>query len=266
MSESHKTTSDNKTLIITGASRGLGAAAARCALELGANVVLSARSAGGLRATAAQAGAEGERTLVVPGDVSRAEDCQELVQKAVARFGRLDAIVNNAGVIAPIAPLAAAEPEAWQRNIAVNLVGPFYLMHFALPQLRPRRGRVVNVSSGAAVRPTPGWSAYCAAKAALNHLTAVLAEEEPDVVALALRPGVVDTEMQETIREEGRSGMPRERHQRFVRYHETGQLLPPELPGRALATLALFAPHAWSGAFLQWDEARVQALVEAHDG
>src|SRR5690606_25300514 len=97
----------------------------------------------------------------------------------------------------------------------------------------------------------------------LNHFTRVLAAEEPEIVALTFRPGVVDTAMQQTIREEGGQGMTAESHQKFKQYHETGELLPPERPGRALATLALAAPPQWSGEFIGWGEERVQALVAA---
>lgn len=251
-------------ILVTGASRGLGAATAQILFEMGATVVLNARSAGALQELAGQADPHGERSLVVPGDVSDEGACEELVNKTVARFGRLDGLINNAGVLQPIEPLGEEEPAAWRQNIAVNLLGPYYLIHHALPHLRASRGRVVNVSSGAALSPVPGWSAYSVAKAAINMLTRALAEEAPEVVSLALRPGVVDTAMQAAIREEGASGMPAERHRRFVQYHQQGELLPPEKPGRALATLALYAPPAWSGEFLQWDEPKVAALVASH--
>lgn len=251
-------------IIITGASRGLGAATAQILFEMGAAVVLNARSADALHALAEQADPGGERSLVVPGDVGDEAACRELVDATVARFGRLDGLINNAGVLQPIAPFGAEQPAAWRQNIAVNLLGPYTLIHHALPHLRASRGRVVNVSSGAAASPVPGWSAYSVAKAAINMLTRALAEEVPPVTSLALRPGVVDTAMQATIREEGAAGMPAERHQRFVHYHRRGELLPPELPGRALATLALYAPHEWSGDFLPWDEPKVAALVARH--
>ena len=249
------------TIIVTGASRGLGAATAQILGERDANVVLNARSSDDLQEVAARIDPQGKRVLVAAGDVSRQDDCRDLVQQTMDRFGRLDALINNAGVLHPIAPIAAADPRQWAENVTVNLVGPFYLVHHALPHLRQSRGRVINISSGAAVRATRGWSAYCAAKAALNHFTRVLAAEEPDIVSLAFRPGVVDTAMQRTIREEGADGMPSESYQKFRHYHETGDLLPPDVPGRALAVLALHAPHDWSGDFVAWDEERVQTLL-----
>lgn len=250
------------TVIVTGASRGLGAATAQILGECGANVVLNARSVDDLQEVAGQIDPGGQQVLVAAGDVSREDDCRTLVRQTMARFGRLDALINNAGVLQPIAPIAAANPQQWAKNVSVNLVGPFILAHYALPHLRQSRGRIINVSSGAAVSVTAGWSAYCAAKAGLNHFTRVLAAEEPDVVALSFRPGVVDTAMQRTIREEGAGGMPSESHQKFRRYHEEGELLAPDVPGRALAAMALHAPADWSGDFVTWDEERVQALIE----
>jgi NAD(P)-dependent dehydrogenase (short-subunit alcohol dehydrogenase family) len=203
----------------------------------------------------------GGAALVVPGDISRAEDCQELVSSAVGAYGRIDALVNNAAVLEPIAPISEAEPAEWKRNLTVNVLGPMILTQAALPYLRRNNGRVINVSSGAAQRPIPGAAVYSLAKAALNQFTRALAVEEKEITAIAVRPGVVDTDMQVAIRQDGRRGMPEETHARFTCYHESGQLLPPEAPGRALAALALFAPREWSGQFLSWDEKRVWELV-----
>jgi NAD(P)-dependent dehydrogenase (short-subunit alcohol dehydrogenase family) len=253
-----------ETILITGASRGLGAATARLAAQLGANVVLAARSEDDLRAVARQIEAKGGQARIAVGDVSRQEDCQWMVDKALQAFGRLDAVVNNAGVLGPIAPLGEADPEAWAGNLAINVNGPFMVTRAALPHLRRQRGRVMNVSSGAAINAMPGWGAYCVAKAALNHLTRILAEEEPEITAIAFRPGVVDTAMQATIREEGERGMTPEGYARFMRYYERGELLPPEAPGCALAVLALHAPHEWSGAFVAWDDEQVQSLVRRY--
>jgi NAD(P)-dependent dehydrogenase (short-subunit alcohol dehydrogenase family) len=103
--------------------------------------------------------------LPLTGDVAREPDCRRVVADTVDRFGRLDALINNAGILGPVARLADADPGEWQYNLAVNLLGPFYLARAAIPHLRSTRGRIVNVSSGAAVKAIEGWSAYCVAKA-----------------------------------------------------------------------------------------------------
>jgi NAD(P)-dependent dehydrogenase (short-subunit alcohol dehydrogenase family) len=251
-------------VIVTGASRGLGAATARLAAQLGAGVALVARSAGDLEQVAREIRDAGGQALPLEGDVTRMEDCERVVAGTVERFGGLDALVNNAGILEPIAPLAEMEAGAWEKNWAVNVLGPALMTRVALPHLRKRQGRILNVSSGAAVHAIPGWGAYCLAKAAINQFGRMLAAEEPEVTCLSFRPGVVDTAMQATIRREGARGMPGEVHERFVRYHQAGELLPPEAPGCGLAVLALYAPRAWSGEFLSWDEEQVQALVRRY--
>jgi len=252
------------TIIITGASRGLGAATARIAAGLGANVVLNARAADDLARVAQAIRDAGGTALAIAGDVSRAADCEKLVATAVSEFGRVDAVVNNAGILEPLARLADADPDAWRQNWAVNVLGPLLVTQAALPYLRAVHGRVINVSSGAAVKAYAGWGAYCVAKGALNQFNQVLAMEEARLTAIAFRPGVVDTAMQSAIRETGADAMTDELHAQFMRLHAGGELLPPETPGRALAVLALYADSAWSGEFLQWDDERVQALVARH--
>jgi NAD(P)-dependent dehydrogenase (short-subunit alcohol dehydrogenase family) len=252
------------TVIISGASRGLGAATARIAGQMRANVALMARSGDELAGVAQEIEQTGGRALVIVGDVRQPADCQRAITETISHFDGVDALVNNAGLLTPIAPIADGEPQAWEANWAVNLLGPVMLTQAALPHLRQRNGRVINVSSGAAINVIPGWAAYSAAKAALNHLTRILAEEEPDITAIAFRPGVIDTAMQATIPREGASGMPEEVYARFVRYHESGELLPPEVPGCALVILAFYAPHEWSGAFLPWNNEDVQSLVRQY--
>lgn len=250
-----------QTVVVTGASRGLGAAIARLAAQLGANVVLNARSVGDLEQVAQNIRKAGGTALIAAGDVSQPEECQAVVKQAIERFGRIDALVNNAGMLEPLEPLANITLDAWQQNLAVNLLGPIVLTQAALPHLRESNGRVINVSTGAALDPIVGAAAYSVAKAALNQFTRALAGEERDITAIAFRPGVVDTEMQALIRRTGEEGMPPEVYESFVRYHREGDLLPPETPGRAGAILALYVPRAWSGEFLSWNADKVQALV-----
>lgn len=254
----------NPTVIVTGASQGLGAAAARLVAQLGASVVLMARTEDSLQAVAGEIEQAGGQALVVAGDVSRPEDCRLVVERAVERFDGIDSLVNNAGILEPIGPIREADPEAWNKSWAVNVLGPVMMCQAALPYLRRSKGRVINVSSGAATNAIEGWGAYCLSKAAINHLTRMLAVEEPDVISIAVRPGVVDTEMQKTIRQRGAEGMPQAEYERFVSYHEQGELLPPEVPGCTLAVLAIHARREWSGEFMPWDHPEIQSLVRRY--
>ncbi len=241
-------------ILVTGASRGIGAATVQHLLDKGCRVAGAARSPAPLEAMAA---ASGDRFWPMTGDVSRGADCRRLVDDTVARFGRLDALVNNAGILGPVARLADAAPEAWEHNLAVNLLGPFHLAQAAIPHLRASHGRIVTVSSGAAVKAIEGWSAYCVAKAAVTHLTRLLAAEESAIVSVALRPGVVDTGMQAQIREEGAAAMTSEKTDYFKRLKSDGELLDPAVPARRIAWLALNAHRDLSGRFLDYDDPQI---------
>ena len=249
--------SENPVVIVSGASSGVGAAAARWLASTGAAVTLISRSESALQSVAKEVKRLGGAPLVCKADISDAGACRATLLKTLDRFGRLDALVNNAGIIAPIAPVASADTERWQYNIAVNLLGPFYLAREAIAELRKQRGRIVNVSSGAATRAIEHVSAYCAAKAALNHFTRVLAAEEPRLTVMSVRPGVVDTRMQETIRRNGPGAMTAEQVAYYQNLKLRGELEAPEVPGRAIAWLALHGPAEFSGQFLDYDDPHI---------
>jgi NAD(P)-dependent dehydrogenase (short-subunit alcohol dehydrogenase family) len=245
---------EKPVVIVSGASRGLGAATARWLAKAGAAVTLFARSSDALEAVAKDVQQLGGAALICEGDVSDAGTCRIAVAKTLERFGRLDAVVNNAGMVEPLAPVGGSDVDRWQYNIAVNLLGPFYLIRAAIAELREQRGRIVNVSSGAATISIENASAYCAAKAALNHFSRVLAAEEPRLTVVAIRPGVVDTRMQDTIRQKGAGIMSAEQLAYYQNLKADGQLEKPEVPGRSLAWLALHAPIEFSGQFLNYDD------------
>ena len=205
---------------------------------------------------------EGGEAFAVATDVADAGACRHAVSATLERFSRLDALINCAGIVHPMATVGDADPEKWQYGIAVNLIGPFHLTHFALPYLRNSKGRVINVSSGAAHHVIEAASAYCAAKAGLNQLTSVLAAEEPAITAIAMRPGVVDTPMQEVLRKEGPRVMPSRQAAFYLNLKAQGMLVSPKVPGRVVAWLALHAPRKWSGRFISYDD---QEVVSASD-
>lgn len=121
-----------------------------------------------------------------------------------------------------------------------------------MPSLRESRGRIILCSSGAATGAYPTWGAYGASKAALNHLGMTLAVEEPEVTTIAIRPGVVDTDMQKSIREVHHEVMDAKDAAKFAELKSTGGLLKPEQPGHVMARLSLDAPTDLSGKFLTW--------------
>lgn len=248
---------DMPVVIVTGASRGLGAAVARCLAKVRAAVTLVARSEEKLKNVAGDIRYLGGKPLIVTADVSSYDACSSVVELTLGRFGRIDALVNNAGIIQPISSVSRAEPDAWRYNIEVNLLGPFNMIRAAISSLCRRYGRIVNVSSGAANRVLKNASAYCAAKAALNHFTQVLAEENPELTAVTVRPGVVDTDMQAFIRNEGVKVMSDEQVAYYRQLKDNGELEPPEIPARSIAWLALYAPQKFSGQFFDYDDPRI---------
>jgi NAD(P)-dependent dehydrogenase (short-subunit alcohol dehydrogenase family) len=192
-----------KTVMITGASRGIGAEAARVFAKAGANVALLAR---GQREIADLAGEIGAQALAIPCNVARYSDLAGAVEATEQTFGGVDVLINNAGVIEPISHLAAADPDAWGDVIDINLKGVFNGMHAVLPALRARGGgSILTISSGAAHGPVEAWSHYCASKAAANMLTRCLDKEEAanGIRAMGLSPGTVATQMQREIKASG---------------------------------------------------------------
>ncbi|MGB1208061.1 MAG: SDR family oxidoreductase, partial [Paracoccaceae bacterium] len=191
-----------KTVLITGASRGIGAAAARAFVAQGARVTLVARTA---EAIADLAGELGDAALAVPCDISRFWEMQTAVDATIKTFGRLDVLVNNAGAIEPIAHLAEADPDAWGQVIDINLKGVFHGMRAALPVMQQAGGgTILTVGSGAAYNALEGWSGYCSSKAGAIMMTrAAHLEAGASVRVLSLSPGTVATDMQAAIRDSG---------------------------------------------------------------
>lgn len=211
-----------RTVLITGAARGIGAAAARAFAAAGARLGLAGRPSAALRQVAAETGAQ-----LLPCDVADFAQVRAAVEAMVAGHGRLDVLINNAGVIDPIAPIAQADPAEWANQIAVNLTGVFHGMRAALPvMLGQGGGTIITVGSGAAYNPLDGWSGYCASKAGAIMLTRAAHLEAGEVVrVLSLSPGTVATDMQRAIRDSGVNAVSR---------LDWSAHIPPEWPARAL--------------------------------
>lgn len=192
-----------QVVIITGGGRGIGAATAEILSLAGASVVVTARSEEEIEAVAEKIRRGGGKALAVPGDVGDAEAVEEIVESALTQYDRVDILINNAGVIWPLEEAAYADVDEWAYNIHVNLVGAYMMARNVLPVMIDQGyGRILNITSGAANNPVPGWSAYSTAKAGLNMMTRALATElvQTGVRVNALSPGMVDTEMQADIR------------------------------------------------------------------
>jgi NAD(P)-dependent dehydrogenase (short-subunit alcohol dehydrogenase family) len=246
----------SKVFIVTGASRGLGEAITSQLASLGCRVLACARSKDRLAELWDQV-EEVEWTVC---DLSDTGEAKRLVDLAIEKFGQLDGLINNAGTIDPIATLEDSRPESWAQAITVNLTAPALLMNAALPHLKETKGRIVNISSGAAIKVMHGWSAYCTSKAGLLHLTKIAAAECPEVAFFSLRPGVIDTQMQTEIRSS--KGMTEADVEKFRDLKESGNLEPPEVPARSAVWLALHGPLDRSGEFIQYTDEQIVAGTE----
>jgi NAD(P)-dependent dehydrogenase (short-subunit alcohol dehydrogenase family) len=241
-----------QVVLVTGASRGIGEAAALALAAAGASVMLAARDGARVAALAARIGDAAESAVC---DVSDYDSVAALVAATMSRFGRLDALINNAGVIEPIGAVGDADPASWARNIGINLVGAFHCIRACLEPMRAAgKGTIVNISSGAAHRPLEGWSAYCTGKAGLAMLTRAVALEHAaeGIRVFGFAPGTIDTDMQVTIRASGVnpiSKIPR------------ADLAPVDHPARAIVYLCSAAADDLAGQELSLREADLRRRV-----
>ena len=220
-----------------------------------------------------------KQVQVIVGDLSDFSLAQKAVDLTGREFGGLDGLVINHGVLAPVATVGKCDVEKWKHHFDVNFfsgvafvcvqitlwrLGLFLTKSqtkAALPLLRKSNGRIVLVSSGAATGAYAGWGPYGASKAALNHLAMTLSVEEPKVTTISIRPGVVDTQMQQELREEHGSAMDQQVAARFIALHKEGGLLEPAEPGNVIAKVVLNGPRDLSGLFLRQVNSEYQKFL-----
>lgn len=199
-------TLNGKAAIVTGASRGIGAAAARQLAAEGVSVLLAARTSSDIGEVANEIRSNGGSAQTITCDVSDYTQVAAMVAKCKAEFGRIDILVNNAGLIDPISRLADADPEQWAKVADVNFKGVFYGLRAAIPEMEAQgSGTIINISSGAAYGPMEGWSHYCSSKAAALMLTRCADKEYAGkgIRVTGLSPGTVATDMQVSIKASG---------------------------------------------------------------
>ena len=189
---------ERKVVVITGASSGLGESTARHLAKLGARVVLGARRKDRLDAIVKDIQAAGGESLAVTVDVTNRAEVEGLVKKAVDTYGRIDVMMNNAGIMA-IAPLTALKVEEWERMVDINIKGVLYGVAAALPHmLKQESGHFINTASVFGIKVfAPGGTVYCATKAAIRSLTEGLRVEAHagKIRCTIISPGAVDSEL-----------------------------------------------------------------------
>lgn len=188
-----------KIIVVTGASSGIGEATARELAARGATVVLGARRTDRLKKLVAELRAQGATAEFQALDVTNRDSVADIVRFARERFGKLDVIVNNAGVM-PLSPLDALKVDEWEQMVDVNIKGVLYGIAAALLVFAQQGyGHVINTSSIAAYRAIPTGAVYCATKAAVNFITEGLRQENSYVRTTIISPGVTESELAHTI-------------------------------------------------------------------
>lgn len=232
---------ENKAAVVTGASRGIGEAAAIELAAQGVSVVLAARSKNSLDDIVTRIQDNGGTACAIECDVAEYDEVANAVTECVAQYGKIDILVNNAGLIDPIARLEDSDPIQWANVVDVNLKGVYHGLRAALPLMKQQSsGVIVNISSGAATNALEGWSHYCATKAAVLSLTKCAHKEFGDmgIRVVGMSPGTVATDMQVSIKDSGINP---------VSQLDADAHIPPEWPAKAIAWLCTEAAADYAG-------------------
>ena len=195
---------NGKTAIVTGASRGIGAAIAHRLCEVGANVVICSRSLETISETATALKNKGYSIHAMAADISKKEDVETLVEATLEQFSQIDVLVNNAGITRDML-LMRLKDEDWEAVLQTNLTGTMYCTRAVLrPMIRQKSGRIINISSVIGLMGNPGQASYAAAKAGIIGLTKTTAKEvgTRGITVNAIAPGFITTDMTAQIPEE----------------------------------------------------------------
>lgn len=255
-------------IIITGASRGIGASLAYQMSSISKqksihfDLLLTATNEMKLSQVVDQCASHNHcKVSKIVGDITESSVINSIVKFVQSEWnGAVDVLIHNAGIIDPIkkiADMSDQDLETFERNVNVNFTSVVKLTNKLLTFLRATKGNVLFISTGAATGPIDGWSAYCSSKAALLMFANCLATEEKDngIRVLSVRPGVVATDMQKRIRETGKGNM--NSYDYFKELHETGKLIDPDLVAQRICPVALDIPAEWNGELVNQDSGKV---------
>lgn len=247
----------DKVTVVTGAGRGIGRAIALAFAREGAEVVVVSRTLSEVEETAVQIEALGGHALQLQIDVSKSEDVEKMVKLTMQKSGRIDVLVNNAGILGPVGPLVENDVDHWMETIRVNLIGTFLCCKAVLPiMIRQHKGKIINLSGGGAAYPRPRFSAYSASKCAVVGLTSTLAEEvkDFDIQVNAVAPGAVYSRLHEQVLNAGLKAGEKEL-EGSKRVKET-EGTPPEVPAELAVFLASDESDGLTGRLISavWDD------------
>lgn len=242
---------------------GIGAAVAEFLLQNSHNVVLIARTEQPLEELRKR---YPEQVFVLVGDLGDLSLAQKAVQGALEAFGKLDGLIINHGMMDPVTRIETSDIEGWRKLFDVNFFSAVAFVSVdksetvlflteqakaAIPIMRESNGCVVFTSSGVSTGAYSTWGAYGASKAAMNHFARQIAVEEPSVTSIAVRPGVVDTDMQRQLREVHSAVMAAKDNEKFLGLHQAGKLLRPDQPGHVMARMVLDPPKELGGKYVE---------------
>ena len=253
-------TLEGRVAIVTGGSRGIGLAIATALGTAGARVVIASRTARELEAARRTLEGADIQVLSRVTDVAKAEDTQALADEVLAKWGRIDVLVNNAGAIGAIGSLDECDPGQWKLAFEVNVFGTMNACRAVLPTMRRQRaGKIVNLAGGGVGGPgvMPRWSAYTASKAAVIQLTESLAREVEDhgIQINAIAPGAVVTEMTAAVVAAGADKAGPRLYEQTLKQRQSGGESP-DLAAKLVVWLASDASGALTGKMLsaKWDK------------
>jgi NAD(P)-dependent dehydrogenase (short-subunit alcohol dehydrogenase family) len=252
--------------LVTGGGDGLGRAFALALARAGARVAVTARRAAPLTETAELVRRSGGRALAIPGDVTASDAVTRVVTAAESQLGPIDILVNSAGAVGPLGYDWRVDPEDWWRAFEVNVLGSFRCAREVLAGMVTRkRGRIVNVSSGAGFNRLPQMSAYCATKAAVTQWTKILAEDTRahGIAVFAFHPGVVRTPMLAGLTES--PDVPKEVGDRFRALVTQGRDTPIERCAQMLLFLVSGRADALSGRFIRAQDSEEELVRRAEE-
>jgi len=250
---------EDKVAIVTGSGRGIGKAIALAFAKEGADVVVLSRTQSEVAETATRAKALGRQALVLKADVSKKEDVERIVRSTMHEFGKVDVLVNNAGILGPVGPAVDDDAEKWIKTVNINLIGTFLCTKTVLPiMIKRRQGKIINLSGGGATGPRPRFSAYATSKAAVVRFTETLAEEvkEFNIQINAIAPGALNTQMHDQVLAVGEAAG--EKELALSRRVKEGRGTPFELPVGLAVFLASDESDGLTGRLISavWDDWR----------
>lgn len=247
----------NKVALITGGSGGIGKAISRAFLREGAKVMLAARSVDKLLAAKNELSEDFKGVEIYKADVVRSTDVKNLVKKTLKIFGKIDILVNAAGIYGPIGSSLDVDFDKWKQTFEINVFGTFNLMQRVLPiMIKKGRGKIINFSGGGD-GPFPRFSAYNSSKAAVVRLTETMAAEVKDyhIDINAIAPGPVNSRFLQQALEAGEEAVGKKRYQALLKQKNEGGV-PPEKAANLCVFLASSASDGLTGKFLSavWDD------------